>query len=195
MKRARVVLPSDKRFRMGGYLFLASLFMFFLATLLLYAIYATTRRDDPQSQVPLPKMFLVSTACLLSISVMTHLATRTIRREQRTATCMWLSISVVAASLFMGFQFVAMGDMWSGPAFFGGMGKGVIGMVFVLAFLHALHVAGGVIALGLVAVRAWYGQYDHERHWPVDFAAQYWHFLDGVWICMLVAFWATTGGF
>lgn len=195
MRQASAVLPSDRRYRMGGYLFLASLFVFFLATILLYAIYANTRRNDPQSQVALPLTFLVSTVCLLLISIMTHVATRTIRRERRTATCAWLSASAVAASLFMGVQFVSMGDMLSGPAFIGGMGKGVVGMVFVLAFLHALHVAGGVIALGLVAVRAWHGRYDHERHWPVDFSAQYWHFLDGVWICMLTAFWWTTGGF
>jgi len=95
----------------------------------------------------------------------------------------------------MAVQFHAMGHLLSGPAFQGGTQKGVSGMVFVLAFLHALHVAGGVLALGLVAVRSLTGRYDHERHWPVDFAAHYWHFLDGVWICMLAAFWWTTGGF
>ena len=76
-----------------------------------------------------------------------------------------------------------------------GTRKGVVGMVVVLAVLHALHVLGGVVALGLVAVRSLKGRYDHERHWPVDFTAQYWHFLDVVWLCMLAVFWLTTGGF
>ncbi len=195
MKTTRAMLPSDQRFRLGGYLFLSSLFVFFLSSILLYAIYAGTRRHDPQSQVPLPLTFLVSTVCLLMVSGMMHTATRTIRRERRTATCVWLTVSAAAAALFMGVQFHAMSKMLAGPAFLGGMGKGVVGMVFVLAFLHALHVAGGVIALGLVAIRSLLGRYDHERHWPVDFAAHYWHFLDGVWICMLAAFWWTTGGF
>jgi cytochrome c oxidase subunit 3 len=195
MIKARHVLPDDNRSRLGGYLFLVSLFIFFVSSILLYAIYAQSRRDDPQTQLPLPMTFLVSTACLLLISLMTHLATRTIRRERRTATCMWLSVSAVAAALFMGVQFRAMSEMLGGPAFLGGMAKGVVGMVFVLAFLHALHVAGGVVALGLVATRSLNGRYDHERHWPVDFAAQYWHFLDGIWLFMLAAFWWTTGGF
>ena len=68
-------------------------------------------------------------------------------------------------------------------------------MVVVLAILHALHVLGGIFALGIVSVRTAMGQYDHERHWPVDFAAHYWHFLDLVWIVMLTTFWLTTGGF
>lgn len=195
MKQAPVVLPNDHRARLGGYLFLISLAVFFFASILLYAIYANTRQYDAETELPLPLTFLVSTGCLLWISVMMHLATRTVRRERRKATCVWLSVSAVAAAMFMGVQFHAMSQMLSGPAFIGGMGKGVVGMVFVLAFLHALHVAGGVIALGLVAVRSASGQYDHERHWPVDFAAQYWHFLDGVWVCMLAAFWWTTGGF
>lgn len=195
MKSEMSVLPNDHRARMGGYLFLLSLAVFFCASILLYAIYASTRRNDAETELPLPLTFLVSTGCLLMISVMMHLATRTVRRERRTATCLWLSISATAAAVFMGVQFYAMSQMLRGPAFLGGMARGVVGMVFVLAFLHALHVAGGVIALGLVAVRSLHGQYDHERHWPVDFAAQYWHFLDGVWVCMLAAFWWTTGGF
>ena len=68
-------------------------------------------------------------------------------------------------------------------------------MVIVLAVLHGLHVAGGVIALGIVAARAAIGRYDHERYWAVDFSALYWHFLDVIWLCMLTAFWWTTGGF
>ena len=88
-----------------------------------------------------------------------------------------------------------MVNMLLGPAMYAGTGKGVVGMVVVLAILHALHVLGGIVALGIVTVRSAAGRYDHERHWPVDFAAQYWHFLDLVWISMLVTFWYTTGGF
>ncbi len=82
-----------------------------------------------------------------------------------------------------------------GPSARLGMATGVSGMVVVLAFLHALHVAGGVLALGIVGARSLLGKYDHERYWAVDFAALYWHFLDVVWVSMLVVFWLTTGGF
>lgn len=188
-------LPSDKRFQLGGMLFLSSLLVFFLCSILLYAIYAYGRRDDPQSGVPLPSAFLVSTTCLLVISGLVHGATRTIRREKRRLTCILLISSALAAILFMGVQFHGMTVMMGGPALQGGTGKGVAGMVAVLAILHALHVAGGVVALVIVSICSLLGRYDHERHWPVDFAAQYWHFLDLVWLSMLTAFWFTTGGF
>jgi len=188
-------LPHDLRNRQGGWLFLGMLFVFFVSSLLLYAIYAITRKDDPQSAVALPMSFLTSTVCLLGISALLHAATRTVRRSKRLATSVLLIVSGIAAIVFMMIQYRSMLDLLSGPAMEAGTGKGVAGMVVVLAFLHALHVAGGVISLGIVGVRAGLGKYDHERHWPVDFAAQYWHFLDAVWLCMLAAFMVTTGGF
>ena len=194
-QQTKTRLPTDQRFRLGGTIFLISLLVFFLSTILLYAIYAWSRRGDPQTFVPLPPIFLVSTVCLLLISVLVHLATRTIRREKRTATCTLLVISAIAAILFIGIQYDGMVQLLGGPALGGGTGKGVAGMVVVLALLHALHVAGGVVALAIISVRSIMGRYDHERHGPVDFAAQYWHFLDAVWLCMLAAFWLTTGGF
>ncbi len=42
--------------------------------------------------------------------------------------------------------------------------------------------------MGWVIFRALRGSYDHERHWPVDICATYWHFLDVVWVVMLVTF-------
>lgn len=181
--------------KMGGTLFLVSLAVFFVASILLFAIYAIPRRDDPQSAVPLPYAFLVSTVCLLIISVLVHLATRCVRRQQQLATTWLLGASTLAAIVFTVVQCWSMLKMMLGPAMYAGTGKGVAGMVVVLAILHALHVLGGIVALGIVAVGAYQGRYDHERHWPVDFAARYWHFLDLVWLCMLLAFWVTTGGF
>jgi heme/copper-type cytochrome/quinol oxidase subunit 3 len=62
------------------------------------------------------------------------------------------------------------------------------GICFTLAFLHALHVIGGIGFLGFVIAQASQQRYDHERHWTVDNCASYWHFLDAVWIVMLATF-------
>ena len=194
-KQPRQRLPSDVRHHLGGYLFLGSLLIFFLASILLYGIYAYARRGDAQSATPLPNTFVISTICLILISIMVHAASRTIRRDRYRMTSVLLSVSGAAAIGFIWMQCGAMYGMLNGPALAEGTGKGVAGMLIVLAFLHALHVAGGIIALGIVAVHSLRGKYDHERHWPVDFAAQYWHFLDVIWLFMLLVFWMTTGGF
>ncbi|TWU31782.1 cytochrome c oxidase subunit 3 [Novipirellula artificiosorum] len=186
-------LPRDRRYEQGGWLLLASLSMFFISSVLLYGLYAYGRRDDPLSLVPLPKAFLLSTVLLVVTSGLLHVASLTIRREKRWRTAGLIAISAGVAIGFLLVQFHAMNETLNGPALRAGNGKGLAGMVAVLVFLHALHVAGGILALGIVFLRTVLGKYDHERYWPVRFAAHYWHFLDLVWLCMLASFWLTAG--
>ena len=195
LKQREKLLPSDVRHHMGGYLFLGSLLIFFLSSILLYGIYAYARRGDAQSAAPIPNTFLISTACLILISGLVHAASVMIRRDRYQLTSVLLLTSSLAAIGFVWMQCQAMYGMLNGPALSGGTGKGVAGMLVVLAFLHALHVAGWIVALSIVSFHSLHGRYDHERHWPVDFAAQYWHFLDVIWLFMLAVFWMTTGGF
>ncbi len=188
-------LPSDVRARQGGWLFLTTLTVFFLSSLVLYAVYVVLRADDPYRHATMPATFLVSTLCLVLVSGLLHWATLAVRRDRWRQTSLLLLVSAAVASLFLGLQMTAMVQMIQETILVAGNGRGVVGMVVTLAFLHAVHVAGGVIALGIVAVRTACGHYDHERHFAIDFTAHYWHFLDLVWLAMLVAFWTTTGGF
>ncbi|MCD0461898.1 cytochrome c oxidase subunit 3 [Roseiconus lacunae] len=191
----RPVLPADRRVRQGGWIFIGSLLVFFVTSILLYGIYAYSRWHDSHRAIVLPNAFLISTVCLLVVSGFVHAATRSVRRDRFQLTAGLLGASTLAAVLFMLIQCWGMLTLLLGRDAFAGTGQGVAGMVIVLAILHALHVFGGIIALGIVAARSLFGHYDHERHWPVDFAAHYWHFLDLVWISMMIAFWTTTGGF
>lgn len=188
-------LPSDLRARQGGWLFLAMLLVFFLSSLLLYALYVISRADDPYRHATLPVTFLASTGCLLVISGLLHWSTLTVRRDRWGKTALLLVTAAAISCLFLGLQARGMLQIIHETTLVAGSGRGVVGMVIVLAFLHAAHVAGGVIALGIVAIRTLWGKYDHERHFAIDFTAHYWHFLDLVWLVMLVAFWVTTGGF
>lgn len=171
------------------------LLVFFLSSLLLYALYAISRRDDPFSVAPLPASFLASTVLLIAISGLLHRACAAVRRDRLLQTTSLLAISSLLAVSFLGIQIEAMLQMLQATTLVAGNGRGLVGMVVVLAFLHGLHVAAGVVALGIVTVRAAIGKYDHERHFAVDFSAQYWHFLDLIWLLMLATFWLTTGGF
>jgi cytochrome c oxidase subunit 3 len=57
---------------------------------------------------------------------------------------------------------------------------------FGLTGLHGLHVSLGAVLLGVVLVRALAGQYSAERHVSVSTASMYWHFVDVVWIFLVV---------
>lgn len=188
-------LPADRRAQFGGLLFLLALLAFFLASILLYLMYAYARRDQIQTANPLPLSFLLSTICLVVISGLLHFATKAVARERRRQMLTYLLIAVIGAIGFMVIQMWSLWEIIRVPDFTINPHMGVAGMVIVLAILHALHVAGGVIALALVTARAAIGRYDHERYWAIRFSAMYWHFLDLIWVLMLVAFWVTSGGF
>lgn len=53
---------------------------------------------------------------------------------------------------------------------------------FMMTGMHAFHVVTGVIFLFIVLRNGARGVYSQERHWAVEAAAVYWHFVDVVWI-------------
>jgi cytochrome c oxidase subunit 3 len=52
---------------------------------------------------------------------------------------------------------------------------------FMMTGMHAFHVFTGLILLGIVWLNGRKGLYD-AKHYPVEAAAVYWHFVDVVWI-------------
>ena len=60
-----------------------------------------------------------------------------------------------------------------------------MGFYFILTGLHGLHVLVGMIAIGVLMVRA-YIDYKKRKpvadYMPVEMVGLYWHFVDIVWI-------------
>jgi cytochrome c oxidase subunit 3 len=56
----------------------------------------------------------------------------------------------------------------------------------VIAGLHAVHVLGGVVALMVMFVKAFFGRTKLYGSVPVEVMATYWHFVDFLWIYLLV---------
>jgi cytochrome c oxidase subunit 3 len=53
---------------------------------------------------------------------------------------------------------------------------------FMMTGMHAFHVLTGVILLTVVLRNGSRGLYSQGKHWAVEAAAVYWHFVDVVWI-------------
>jgi cytochrome c oxidase subunit 3 len=60
---------------------------------------------------------------------------------------------------------------------------GTVGGVFyIMTGMHAFHVLTGVLFLIIILRNGARGVYSAEKHWAVEAAAVYWHFVDVVWI-------------
>jgi cytochrome c oxidase subunit 3 len=85
-------------------------------------------------------------------------------------------------TMTLGIIFLAgvIGVEWRSAPF--GPADGVQGAVFyMMTGMHAFHVLTGVIFVAIVIRNSSRGLYTAEKHWPLEAAANYWHFVDVVW--------------
>jgi cytochrome c oxidase subunit 3 len=88
---------------------------------------------------------------------------------------------IITIILGIGFLVGVVGLEW-GTAHFG-PADGAEGAVFyMMTGMHAFHVLTGVIFLGIVLRNASKGKYTADQHYAVEASANYWHFIDVVWI-------------
>lgn len=65
----------------------------------------------------------------------------------------------------------------------GGPGTNATASIFfMMTGMHAFHVITGIIFLVVVLFNGLRGRFNAERHWMVEACANYWHFVDVVWI-------------
>lgn len=179
-------------------LFIASLGMFFAACIAFYVVLIaglkspTGELAQPVVYRPLdlPLSFWVSTGLLILTSLWLHLAAYSVARERQHLCLSYLQAGFLSALGFLIVQSLGMNKLLQEHFAYieqSGLTR-LYGVCFAFSFIHALHVVGGLVFIGYVLVQCYRGRYDHERHWAVDHCAWYWHFLDVVWVAMLIAF-------
>jgi len=140
----------------------------------------------PPAELPplLTSLVFVNTAILLVSSLTLHAAHGAIREGNRRRFLAWLAVTVLLGVAFVGGQFLEYYEFL--------VVEGVpVTTVFFSAFfgltgLHGLHVVLGVVVLAIVLARGLRGQFDEERHTAVATASMYWHFVDAVWVFLVV---------
>ena len=178
------VSKTSSHSRLGMWLFLASLGMLFAGSFVGYLVIRLRAPEWPPPGSPsLPSGLWLSTAVLVLLSVVLVLAQRAAREGRQEVLTRMLTASVVLAIAFLGSQVanwmrMAAADNLPQQSLF------TFGF-FVLTFLHALHVLGGLVPLILVTLRARRGRYTGADNEGVHLVAMYWHFLALVWLALL----------
>jgi cytochrome c oxidase subunit 3 len=60
--------------------------------------------------------------------------------------------------------------------------------LYVIIGAHVLHVLGGVVALMVLFLQTFRRNIRSYNSVPVEVVSTYWHFVDGVWIYLLIFF-------
>jgi cytochrome c oxidase subunit 3 len=157
----------------------------------------TYSRDWIPIQLPWT-LIAINTAVLLASSVTIELARRDIGRQMALAPVQsipgvslgderrfpWLGATVVLGLGFLVGQFLVYRVLQQQHAFIDRNPSN--SFTYLLLGTHAIHLAGGVIALIYAAVTTWLQRPIQSRRIVIDVAAWYWHFMAFLWMYIFV---------
>lgn len=138
--------------------------------------------------LPLPHILYLNTAILLLSSLTIALA-RASAEKDRKAGVPWLGFTLILGLAFVGGQVVAWRELVlkglyvaSNPGNF---------FFYFLTAAHAIHLLGGVLALAYVVLFSRRLARKGRSKTAVGVVAMYWHFMDALWIYVLVLLFVT----
>ncbi|HPG12042.1 MAG TPA: cytochrome c oxidase subunit 3 [Chitinophagaceae bacterium] len=136
--------------------------------------------------IGLPKIFWVSTAVILISSIMIQLSLRSFKNREMTRYRLLLAATMVLGIVFVALQWIGFNELWAQQITFKGSGAGQF--LYVIFGLHAIHIIGGIVALAVMLFKAYRGSSKLYSSVPVEVMATYWHFVDLLWVYLLVFF-------
>jgi cytochrome c oxidase subunit 3 len=139
-------------------------------------------------QIKMPDIFWVSTGVILVSSLTVQMALRSFRQRDMRIYRLLIATTFVLGMAFVVLQWFGFKELWTAQniKFTGSAGAGQF--LYVIFGLHAIHVIGGVVALMVMFIKAYFGKLKLYSPAPVEVAATYWHFVDLLWIYLLVFF-------
>lgn len=186
---------------------MASIVMMFAG---LTSAYIVRQAQGEWRYFKMPPVFWVSTALILVSSLTIHLALRAFRRRQMPRYRLLVGLTLGLGLAFGACQFAGFQELYAikQPVVMSESGNpGTLTLrenlperavrvngnpsesfLFIIAGLHLLHILGGVVALAVVVLRSWSRRKKIYSTTGLEIAAQYWHFVDLLWIYLFVFF-------
>jgi cytochrome c oxidase subunit III len=191
---SRRPLPPQT-YRMGVVFALASVSMLFMAMTSAYVI--RNGLDPDWRAIRMPSLLLFNTAVLLVSSGALEMARRGWKcgdawhiPTPRT----WIAITLSLGVAFLCGQLAVWGQLSAQGIYLSTNPQS--SFFYLLTGLHGLHLLGGIFAMSWLFVRASQARHSelaalpvHRIQW-VEAATLYWHFMDGLWLYLLVLLFA-----
>ena len=134
---------------------------------------------------------LSHTVVLLASSVTIEIARRRVAtfmtggREAASHPARWLYITLILGLVFLAGQYVAWRQLYAQGLYLATFPSSSFFYVFTAA--HALHLFGGLVGMARVIRKL---KLHVLRRSTLDATVRYWHFMDVLWIYLLILLWA-----
>ncbi len=141
----------------------------------------------------LPFQVWISTFLILLSSVSYKISQKAFKAGIQEKAKRWLLVTAVFGGMFISSQILAWLELVQRGVYV--QSNPYAGFFYILTAVHAVHVVGGIAALGYLVLRTWQptSLFDEleKRKEISGVVGWYWHFMDGLWIflLLLLGFW------
>ena len=136
--------------------------------------------------ITMPKVFWVSTAVIIVSSIALQMALRSFKQREMNKYRSLIGLTLLLGVGFLVLQWIGFQQLWDQKITFKGSGAGQF--LYVIFGLHAVHIIGGLVALIVMFIKAFIGRTKLYSSVPVEVMATYWHFVDLLWLYLLIFF-------
>ncbi|WP_289664941.1 cytochrome c oxidase subunit 3 [Flavobacterium panacagri] len=151
------------------------------------AFVVSKSRADWLKDFQIPVAFYYSTAVIIGCSVAFYFAKKAIQKDNRSAASTFLLGTLALGTLFVVLQFIGFGQIIESGYYMTGQGSSITTtFLYVIALMHLLHVAGGLISLLIIIYNHFKQKYNSTQTLGIELGAMYWHFLDLLWVLLFL---------
>jgi len=130
--------------------------------------------------IALPRLLWVNTGVLLMSSLTLEFSRRALSDNAAANFLRWLAATVALGTAFLVGQLAVWRELAARGVYLATNPSS--SFFYVLTATHGVHLLGGILALGYVALHAMRMASGRERRTALDVTAIYWHFMDALWI-------------
>lgn len=160
---------------------IGSLLMMFAG---LTSAYIVKRNQVNWQTFDLPQFFWYSTAAIVLSSITIFLAERAFKQRENKKYRSLVVTTLVLGVLFIVFQLLGFQQLWAKQVTL--TANVSYSFLYVIVGLHAAHVLGGLVALIILFAKAFNTKTRIYNSVPVELVSTYWHFVDVLWIYLLI---------
>ncbi len=193
-KKERHIYPemeTPQKSRVVMWFLLLVVIMTFGGLISAYIVLATNNSLEWQP-FSLPFQVWVSTVLILASSVTYTIAKSALKKDNYSKAKGWFIATAVLGGTFISSQLLLWFELVNRGLYM--RGNPYAGFFYILTSIHAIHVLGGIIALGYVLLRNWKRTISYakeKRDAEAESIGWYWHTMDGLWLILvfLLGFW------
>lgn len=134
----------------------------------------------------LPGIFLFTTVIILMSSATMHWAYISHKRYNYTNFKIATALTFLLGLAFIVGQYEGWFKLAAIGMFLDGNPSG--SFVYVISFVHLIHIVGGLVALAVLFVRSLIRPFHPRQLLGIELTTTYWHFVDILWIYLYLFF-------